>query len=231
MTDGVPTAKDRGASILAVIFILTVIVFMGVIFVSLLTTGSDVSTKEADSIEALYVAEGGIESAIGHLVRNPPSTYWVWNDGYAAEPLGSGTANVEVMEHTNRDDNTASATIDETFELCTENAGANEARTVLVTLSWTAAVDLDLELFDETPTSIGTSTTDNPEVVRTRVAYNAACRTYTARITGNGAGNNYELRISHPDSSGFGNNSDRAIISEGTVNEARREVFSAVKRN
>jgi Tfp pilus assembly protein PilX len=231
---------ERGASVIGVVFIIAIITFMGLIFVSLLTTGFEVSTREVDSTGALYVAEAGVESAIGHLKQ--PASYcggsncWLWNDGYLDKAAGDGTMDVEVMEHDTRDASALSP-VDETFENCTLNTPppANPARTVLVTLRWDPAVntnDLGLELYDEASVLVATSqTSNNPEVIRYRMTYSAVCRTYTARVVGNGPlAGPYELRISHPDSSSFNTSRLRAVISEGKVREARREVFSAFRR-
>ncbi|MBI5237571.1 MAG: hypothetical protein HY887_04020, partial [Deltaproteobacteria bacterium] len=64
--------SNRGASIVAVILILSILVAIGVIFVSMFSTGVEQAAGEVSSSRALYAAEAGLQSAIGHLKKTPP---------------------------------------------------------------------------------------------------------------------------------------------------------------
>jgi Tfp pilus assembly protein PilX len=59
---------QRGVALLAVIFFLVVMAFVGVIFISLSSTNTTQSVNELNSSRALYVAEGGMESARTYLL-------------------------------------------------------------------------------------------------------------------------------------------------------------------
>ena len=60
--------KQRGASLLAVIFLMVAVAFFGTIVVSLVATQSFTSVNELQSTQALYVAEGGLERAVSYLL-------------------------------------------------------------------------------------------------------------------------------------------------------------------
>jgi hypothetical protein len=60
----------RGVSIIAAIFILVILAFMGVMFVSLISTGSFTAINDMQSAQALYVAEAGVEYEQRVLARN-----------------------------------------------------------------------------------------------------------------------------------------------------------------
>lgn len=60
--------KQRGASLLAVIFLLVVVAFFGTVVVSLVATQSFTSVNEMQSTQAFYVAEGGLERAVGYFL-------------------------------------------------------------------------------------------------------------------------------------------------------------------
>jgi type II secretory pathway component PulK len=53
--------KSRGVTIIAAIFIIVVLGFMGVMFLSMVNTGSFTAVNDLQSAQALYVAEGGLE--------------------------------------------------------------------------------------------------------------------------------------------------------------------------
>lgn len=246
--------NSNGASIVAVIFILSILVAIGVIFVAMFSTGVEQATGEVSSSRALYAAEAGLQSAIGHLKKTPVSTNWVWKEGYLGKSAGSGTADVEVLEYENRDSTLVGANKCEPFKSKLESAGVNPARTVLVTLSWDSAANLGLELYDNTVADcnnplgsanlIASSLTANkPETIRYRIqTAPPATLIYTARVTGT-AGDVYRLRVSHPDEVNFSTANQcgdpagppldecmRAVIALGKVNNARREVFAGFKR-
>lgn len=247
--------EGRGASIVAVVILISIITTLGVIFVSLFSTGVEESTIEASSTRALYIAEGGAEAAIGHLKKSPVSANWTWNDGYKDKALGAGAVDVEVLEYESRDGALAGAVACEPFESVIEPAGALPARTVYITLAWPAANNLGLELYDNTVADcnnplasaslIASSLTSNkPEGIRYYIP-NAAPATlqYTARLVGGAAGVAYNLRLSHPDESGFSSANTcgqpdglpndacmRALIAAGKAGDTRREVFVGFSR-
>lgn len=247
-------ANERGASITAVILLLAVLTTVGVIFVSLFTAGVEQSVVEASSTRALHIAEGGAQAATGRLKKNPPGANWVWNDGYLNKALGGGTFDVEVLQYEPRDSTLALAYACAPFESVIKAAGANPARTVYLTLSWSGAADLNLELYNASVADcssplasaslIASSATANmPETIRYRIPTAApATLTYTARVTGP-AGTAYKLGISHPDETSFGTGKScgqpdgppfddciRALIALGRSRDARREIFTAFKR-
>ncbi len=248
------TCKNcQGASVAAIIVILGLVVIMGVVFASFLSTGIEQSLAEVTSMRALYAAEAGIEAAIGHLKQTPVSTNWVWNTGYIGKSIGGGTVDVEVLEYEIRDNTLAAAYACEAFESQID-AVASPARSVYITLLWTALPDLSLELYNADVTGscasppagnlIASSATSSiPETIRYRITDTApATLTYTARVTGM-AGVAYNLRITHPDEASFSSANQcgqpdgppydecmRGLISLGKVSNARREVFMGVER-
>ncbi len=246
--------SDRGASITAIVIMIVLLTSMGVVFTSLLSTRVEESTGEVTSMRALYIAEGGMEAAIGHLKQAPVATNWAWRDGYLDKTLGSGTVDVEVLEYEDRDSTLTGTNDCAPFESTVVATGANPSRTVYVTLAWSGASNMGLELYDAnvadcnnpaaSATLITSSlTADMPERIRYRIPDAApATVTYTARVTGTN-GDVYRLRISHPDESGFSSGNtcgqpvgppntkcDRSIISLGKSANSRREVFSAFSR-
>ncbi len=56
--------SQQGASIIAVIFLIVVVAFLGVIIVSLYVTQSSQAIGELHSTQALYIADGGVEYAL-----------------------------------------------------------------------------------------------------------------------------------------------------------------------
>ncbi len=240
---GPAISSPEGASVMAVIFLIAIITVVGVVFVSLLTTGIEESLIEVDSTRALYVAEAGIEAAMGHLKRSPTSTNWLWNDGYLNKSVGSGTVDVEILQYENRDGTLASSNRCEEFTSSIEAAGANPARTVYIMLNWTSSNGFGLELYDNAVADCNNPlasaglivslplSTDRPRVIRYRIPDAApADITYTARVLGTG-GDSFNLRIAHPDEPGFvPANNMRAIIAEGRVRSVVREVFVAFSR-
>src|SRR3990172_7873266 len=87
--------NKNGVSIIAAVFIIVILAFMGVIFVTLIGTGSFTSVNEMQSAQALYVAEGGLESAVISLntstLGNRIACANVTGDANLTdEPLGQG---------------------------------------------------------------------------------------------------------------------------------------------
>jgi hypothetical protein len=234
---------------MAVVFIIAIITFMGLIFVSLLVTGVEVSVREVDSTRSLYIAEGGIEAAIGHLKQ--PASYcggsncWLWNDGYTDKSLSAGTVDMEVL-HYEVNDGSAASPVCVDFVSSVEASGDNPARTIYVTLLWDPVSNsntLDLSLFsDLTCTTDITANAkktvlDNGITIRYRITAAPGDYPFSVNVSNNTAGAPYELRISHPDDtettltpSKFTSSSTRSIIALGKVKDARREVFSAFRR-
>ena len=62
---------QRGASLLAAIFFMVVVAFLGTVVVSLLATQSFTSLNEVQSTKAFYVAEAGLERATRALLAPP----------------------------------------------------------------------------------------------------------------------------------------------------------------
>ncbi len=56
--------NQSGVSLIAAIFIIVILAFMGMVFLTLFTTTSSTSINELQSTQALYVAEGGMERAV-----------------------------------------------------------------------------------------------------------------------------------------------------------------------
>ncbi len=59
---------QRGASLLAVIFLIVAVAFFGAAVVSLVATQSFTSVNEMQSTQALYVAEAGLEQAVSYFL-------------------------------------------------------------------------------------------------------------------------------------------------------------------
>lgn len=243
---------ERGASVAAVIILLSMMTVLGIVFTSLFSTGVEESAGAVSSTRALYTAEAGLEAAIGRLKKTPVSTNWAWNDGYLDKAAGNGTVDVEVLHYENRD-GTSGSPLCETFVSSIETGGDNPARTIYITLAWDPAVTADdpglgLELYNvivadcNNPPGANliaaSTTTNNPETIRYRIADAApADLPYTVRVLGNTAPNDYALRVSHPDdtetaltASQFTSSSMRSTINLGRVFNARREVFAGFSR-
>lgn len=62
--------NQKGTSIIIAIFIIVIMAFMGVMFISLINTGTFSSINNLQSTQALYVAEGGAEYEQMALVQN-----------------------------------------------------------------------------------------------------------------------------------------------------------------
>ena len=244
---------NRGASVIAVILMLALLTSIGVVFSSLFSTSVEESSAALTSTRAFYVAEAGREAAMGHLDASPPSSNWVWNGGYLNKSIGDGNMDVEVLQYEMRDSTLVSTAACEPFLSDLVTGVTNPARTVYITLSWQSASNMGLELYDAdvtdctnptlSATLIASSlTTDMAETIRYRITAPAAAYTYTARVTGT-AGDAYQLRIAHPDETGFSSAAscgapvappntacDRAVISLGRSHNARREIFAGFSR-
>lgn len=244
----------KGASVVSVLLILSILTALGVVFAALFSTGVEETVGEAVSSRALYQAEAGIETATGRLKMTPVSANWAWRDGYKDKPLGGGSFDVEVLEYEARDSTLAASSACEPIESVIIATGANPAKTVYLSLAWASASDMGLELYDnavadcDNPAAsanlIASSNTGSmPERIRYWInAAAPATLTYTIRVTGN-PGDAYALRAAHPDETAFGSGNTcgapagppydecmRALISTGKYRDARREVFSGLSR-
>ena len=85
--------NSKGTSIIIAIFIIVVMAFMGVMFVSLINTSTFSSVNNLQSMQALYVAEGGIE--YGKAALAPYSSWYNFpNDPFSLatnQALGNGS--------------------------------------------------------------------------------------------------------------------------------------------
>ena len=62
--------NQNGVSLIAAIFIIVVLGFMGVMFLSMINTGSFTAVNDIQSAQALYIAEGGVEYEQYSLAQN-----------------------------------------------------------------------------------------------------------------------------------------------------------------
>ena len=81
-------SNSHGVSLIAAIFIIVIVAFMGVMFVSLINSGSLTAANDAQSAQALYVAEGGRE----YILQN--NGFPNYSTGGVAANLGSGAFTV-----------------------------------------------------------------------------------------------------------------------------------------
>jgi Tfp pilus assembly protein PilX len=80
-------SNPKGVSLIAAIFIIVILAFMGVMFVTLINTGSFTSVNDLQSAQALYVAEGGAQAAKYQMSTGTTCT----NLTNTNVPLGPGT--------------------------------------------------------------------------------------------------------------------------------------------
>jgi MSHA biogenesis protein MshP len=88
--------SQNGVSLIAAIFIIVVLAFMGLMFLSLINTSSLTSVNDMQSAQALYIAEGGVEFAQLALAQNL-DWYRSASDPMSpptATPLGAGSFTV-----------------------------------------------------------------------------------------------------------------------------------------
>lgn len=88
--------RQRGAFlILAAVFLLIVLAFLGVVFLTTFTTSTSTSLNEVQSTRALFVAEGGVEFARRDLSLD---ANWYWNPDPTAlsGTLGSGQFTADI---------------------------------------------------------------------------------------------------------------------------------------
>jgi hypothetical protein len=87
--------NQKGVSLIAAIFIIVILAFMGVMFVSLIGTGSFSSVNDLQSAQALYIADGGLQYTLALNRNNMPnySTLGAWIN------LGAGQFRVDTMSY------------------------------------------------------------------------------------------------------------------------------------
>ncbi|MBI5970823.1 MAG: hypothetical protein HY884_06680 [Deltaproteobacteria bacterium] len=237
--------NQKGASVVAVALMLAVITSIGIVFVSLLSTGVEISVTELNSARALYIAEAGAEVAAAKFKND-----WLWKDGYSAKQIGpalwGGSFDLEPLQGDMYPSQTSASPYCIAFTSEMVNTAAKPARTVLVRLAWDPAVNpanLGLELYNSdvsascaapAPAPVAASqTANNPEILRYKIPEPGSFPTtvtYTVRVTGN-AGNAHSLSIIHPDMPGF-STADvyRALIVLGKSGDSRRETVITVRR-
>jgi len=101
--------QSRGVSIIAAVFIIVVLAFMGLMFVSLITTGSFSAINDMQSAQALYIAEGGLQytlalnqtnipnySTHGDLINLGVGQFRVDTPAYLAEDIVAGANSIRV---------------------------------------------------------------------------------------------------------------------------------------
>ncbi len=82
------TKKQRGVSLIATVFIIVILAFMGVMFVSLINTGSLTSVNDMQSAQALSIAEGGVEYVLGSRI------FPNYSMAGASQALGAGNFSI-----------------------------------------------------------------------------------------------------------------------------------------
>ena len=97
--------NDRGFSLIAAVFIIVVLAFMGVMFVSLISTGSLTSVNDMQSAQAFYVAEGGTE----YILAN--RTFPNYSTAGATISLGPGSFSIATPSYLTADPGTLGTTI------------------------------------------------------------------------------------------------------------------------
>jgi hypothetical protein len=90
-TEMINRNDQNGVSLIAAVFIIVVLAFMGVMFVSLINTGGFTAVHDMQSTQALFIAEGGIQYTLGLNRNNIPnySTNGIWTN------LGEGQFKVD----------------------------------------------------------------------------------------------------------------------------------------
>lgn len=90
-TEMINRKNQNGVSIIAAVFIIVVLAFMGVMFLSLVNTGSFSAVNDLQSAQAFYIAEGGIQYTLALNSNNIPnySTNGNWMN------LGAGRFKVD----------------------------------------------------------------------------------------------------------------------------------------
>lgn len=80
--------SERGVILVITLMVMAILLILGAAFLAMSATELQIAGNERDSIQALYVAEGGVNSALSELNRNLPVT--------VSETLGPGQYTVTV---------------------------------------------------------------------------------------------------------------------------------------
>ena len=97
--------NQRGVSIIAAIFIIVILGFLGVIFLTFIGTGSFTSINDMQASRALFVAEGGVEYILGNR------TFPNYSMAGATMNLGTGTFSVSTPTYLTANIGAAAGTI------------------------------------------------------------------------------------------------------------------------
>ncbi|HAK60950.1 MAG TPA: hypothetical protein DCO77_11295 [Nitrospiraceae bacterium] len=97
--------NQRGVSIIAAIFIIVILGFMGVIFLTFIGIGSFTSINDVQASRALFVAEGGVEYILGNR------TFPNYSMAGATMNLGAGTFTVSTPTYLTANIGAAAGTI------------------------------------------------------------------------------------------------------------------------
>jgi Tfp pilus assembly protein PilX len=147
--------NQNGVTIIAAIFIIVVLGFMGVMFLTMVNTGSLTAVNDLQSAQALYVAEGGLESAVTSLNTSTLGNRIACgnvtgNANLTIEPLGQGQFTV------------TGASVYSAAATTLNGAITNAATTINVksTTGYAASgrIMIDRELIDYSGITPGTST-------------------------------------------------------------------------
>ena len=109
--------QSRGVSLIAAIFVIVILAFMGVMFLSMISTSTFTSVNDMQSTQALYIAEGGIE----YILEN--RTFPNYSMGGAALNLGAGNFTVSTPAYLTADPGAAGTTITVQSTATFPNAG------------------------------------------------------------------------------------------------------------
>ncbi len=63
--------NEKGAALISVVLVLIVIIMISSAIISITVTESKISSNDKSAVQALYLAEGGIQIAVDYLYNNP----------------------------------------------------------------------------------------------------------------------------------------------------------------
>jgi hypothetical protein len=113
--------SQKGVSLIAAVFIIVILAFMGLMFLSMVNTASITAVNDIQSTRALYIAEGGVE--YGKMALAPYSSWYNFaNDPYSLatnQTLGNGsfTTTINVPATTVRKSFGVNATVIRVFSV------------------------------------------------------------------------------------------------------------------
>ena len=82
--------RQRGISLIAALFIIVIVAFMGVMFITLIVNTSLTSVNDVQSAQALYIAQGGLEYILNN--RSFPN----YSMGGTTQNLGAGYFGISI---------------------------------------------------------------------------------------------------------------------------------------